>query len=60
MSEGRLQQELKKRRPFESAEQEACLNIARTADRFAICFNRLFSGVRTDSLAVQRLADLTW
>ena len=42
MSGGRLQQELKKRRPFESLEQEANLNIARTADRFGICFTRLF------------------
>src|SRR5215475_8597062 len=41
MSGGRLQRELKKRRPFESAEQEAILNIARTADRFGICFARL-------------------
>ena len=38
MSEGggRLQKELKKRRPFDSPEQEAELNIARTADRFGI------------------------
>src|SRR3954447_16074665 len=42
MSEGRLQRELKKRRRFESPEQEATLNIARTADRFGICFTRLF------------------
>jgi DNA-binding MarR family transcriptional regulator len=42
MSEGRLQRELKKRGPFESLEQEAALNIARTADRFGICFARLF------------------
>ena len=42
MSGGRLQQELKKRRPFDSPEQEAILNIARTADRFGICFARLF------------------
>jgi DNA-binding MarR family transcriptional regulator len=42
MSGGRLQQELKKRRPFDSSEQEAALNIARTADRFGICFARLF------------------
>jgi DNA-binding MarR family transcriptional regulator len=42
MSGGRLQQELKKRRPFDSPEQEAALNIARTADRFGICFARLF------------------
>ena len=42
MTGGRLQQELKKRRPFDSPEQEATLNIARTADRFGICFARLF------------------
>ena len=42
MSGGRLQHELKKRRPFASPEQEAILNIARTADRFGICFARLF------------------
>ena len=42
MSGGRLQQELKKRRPFDSLGQEAALNIARTADRFGICFARLF------------------
>src|SRR5437764_4135864 len=42
MSGGRLQQELKKRRPFDSPEQEATLNIARTADRFGIGFARLF------------------
>jgi MarR family transcriptional regulator, 2-MHQ and catechol-resistance regulon repressor len=39
---GRLREELKKRRPFDSPEQEATLNIARTADRFGICFARLF------------------
>ncbi len=42
MPPGRLQHELKKRRPFASPEQEASLNIARTADRFGICFSRLF------------------
>ncbi len=42
MAGGRLQRELKKRRPFDSPEQEAMLNIARTADRFGICFTRLF------------------
>src|SRR5262245_33244795 len=42
MSGGRLQKELKKRRLFDSPEQEATLNIARTADRFGICFARLF------------------
>ncbi len=42
MAGGRLQHELKKRGPFDSPEQEATLNIARTADRFGICFSRLF------------------
>ncbi|MGO9601399.1 MAG: MarR family winged helix-turn-helix transcriptional regulator [Isosphaeraceae bacterium] len=42
MAGGRLQKELKKRRPFDSPEQEATLSIARTADRFGICFARLF------------------
>ena len=42
MSGGRLQRELKKRRPFDSPEQEATLSIARTADRLGICFSRLF------------------
>jgi MarR family transcriptional regulator, 2-MHQ and catechol-resistance regulon repressor len=39
---GRLQAELGKRRPFESAEQEAALALLRTADRLAIEFGRLF------------------
>jgi MarR family transcriptional regulator, 2-MHQ and catechol-resistance regulon repressor len=38
---GRLQQELKKKRPFESAEQEAALNILRTGDWLDNRFNRL-------------------
>ncbi len=42
MSSGRLQKELKKRHPFDSPEQEATLSITRTADRFGICFARLF------------------
>jgi MarR family transcriptional regulator, 2-MHQ and catechol-resistance regulon repressor len=42
MSGGRLQRELKKWRPFDSPEQEATLNIARTADRFGIRSARLF------------------
>lgn len=42
MPGGRLQKELKKRHPFDSLEQEATLSIARTADRFGICFSRLF------------------
>jgi DNA-binding MarR family transcriptional regulator len=42
MSTGRLQREIKKRKPFESLAEEAALNLARTSDRFAICFERLF------------------
>lgn len=42
MAGGRLQRELKKKQPFDLPEQEAALNIARTADRFGICFARLF------------------
>jgi DNA-binding MarR family transcriptional regulator len=40
MKQGRLQAELKKKRPFESREQEAMLNLLRTADRFQIQFDR--------------------
>lgn len=39
---GRLQQELRKKRPFESPEQEATLNILRTNDQFQNRFGRLF------------------
>lgn len=42
MAGGRLQAELKKRRPFESPEQEAILNLFRTSDRVQIRFARLF------------------
>ena len=42
MAEGRLQRELKKKRPFESAEEEALLNLWRTHDRFQIRFARFF------------------
>jgi DNA-binding MarR family transcriptional regulator len=38
----KLQQELKKKRPFESAEQEATLNLVRTSDQLQIRFTRLF------------------
>ena len=38
----KLQQELKKKRPFDCPEQEAALNITRTADRLQIQFTRLF------------------
>jgi len=42
MTSGRLQREVKKRKPFESIEQEAALNLVRTSDRLQICFSRLF------------------
>jgi DNA-binding MarR family transcriptional regulator len=37
-----LQQELKKKKPFESTAQEAILNVLRTNDQFQIRFSRLF------------------
>jgi len=39
---GKLQKELKKKRPFASAEQEAVLNLWRTSDQFQNRFGRLF------------------
>lgn len=42
MTTPRLQKELKKKRPFDSLEVEAALNLARTSDRQQICFARLF------------------
>ena len=42
MSESRLQSELKKRRPFETVEEEVVLNILRAADQLGIQFDRLF------------------
>lgn len=39
---GRLQAELKKRRPFDSPHQEAVLNVLRTNDQFQNKFGRLF------------------
>jgi DNA-binding MarR family transcriptional regulator len=41
MTKPNLQQELKKKRPFESPEQEAALSVLRTGDRLQICFARL-------------------
>src|SRR5438445_7445559 len=41
MGSTKLQQELKKKRPFESTEQEATLNILRTSDQLQIHFSRL-------------------
>ena len=42
MAGGRLRDELKKKRPFDSPEEEAILSIARTADRLGIRLSRLF------------------
>src|ERR1700674_4073943 len=41
MTTPKLQHELKKKRPFESPEQEATLNIVRTSDQLQIRFARL-------------------
>jgi DNA-binding MarR family transcriptional regulator len=41
-SNRQLQSELKKRRPFESLEQEVLLNLARSGDQAQIRFTRLF------------------
>lgn len=42
MSGNHLQQELRKKRPFESLEQEAMLNLIRSSDQFQNRFGRLF------------------
>jgi len=42
MATSRLQQEFKKKRPFDSPEQEAALSVLRTNDQLMICFTRLF------------------
>src|SRR6476469_6214516 len=42
MTQPKLQNELKKKRPFESPEQEAALNVLRTNDQLQIRFARLF------------------
>lgn len=42
MARPSLQQELGKRLPFESTEQEAYLNLLRTSDHIQHAFNRLF------------------
>src|SRR5579862_2369627 len=41
MTTPKLQHELKKKRPFESSEEEAALNIVRTSDQLQIRFARL-------------------
>ena len=42
MTGSQLQRELKKKRPFESPEQEVILNVMRTNDQFQNRFGRLF------------------
>ncbi|UUO07617.1 MarR family transcriptional regulator [Blastopirellula sp. J2-11] len=42
MSTSRLQEEIKKKEPFASAEQEATLNLLRTSDQLHNRFGRLF------------------
>lgn len=42
MTNSRLQSELKKRKPFDSREQEAVLNLLRTSDLFQNRLGRLF------------------
>lgn len=42
MTTPKLQHELKKKRPFESAEQEATLSVLRTSDQLQIRLARLF------------------
>jgi MarR family transcriptional regulator, 2-MHQ and catechol-resistance regulon repressor len=48
MTTPKLQHELKKKRPFDSPEQEAALSIVRTSDQL----QRLVAGTRPDYLAV--------
>ena len=42
MTTPKLQHELKKKRPFESLEQEAALSLVRTSDQLQHCFAGLF------------------
>jgi DNA-binding MarR family transcriptional regulator len=44
MTTPKLQHELKKKRPFESPEQEAALSVVRTSDRLQIRFARMLRG----------------
>ena len=44
MATPKLQHELKKKRPFESLEEEAALNLVRTSDQSQIRFARLLRG----------------
>src|SRR2546423_13475548 len=49
MTTPKLQHELKKKRPFESPEEEATLNIVRTSDQLQIRFARLLREYRLSS-----------
>src|SRR5438128_12222279 len=49
MTTPKLQHELKKRRPFESPEEEAALNIVRSSDQLQIRFARLLREYRLSS-----------
>ncbi|MFO0908904.1 MAG: MarR family transcriptional regulator [Isosphaeraceae bacterium] len=53
----RLQDELRKRRPFDLPEQEAFLNLVRTSDQFQNRFGRLFRehGLTTSQYNVLRI-----
>lgn len=54
---GDLQREIKKRRPFESPEEEAMLNLVRTNDRFQLRFARFFRehGITSSQYNVLRI-----
>ena len=57
MANPKLQHELKKKRPFDSPEQEAALNLLRTNDQLQIRFARLFRehGLTTSQYNVLRI-----
>ena len=57
MSSTKLQHELKKRLPFDSAEQEAVLNILRTSDWIDNRLGRLSPELRAHLVAIQRTSD---
>ncbi len=42
MNARKLEQELKKKKPFETLEQEGTLSVIRTSDQLQIRFSRLF------------------
>src|SRR4051812_36956571 len=49
MTQGKLQQQIKKKQPFASQEEEVLLNLVRTNDRIQIRFERLFRRHGLDS-----------